>query len=328
MGQPHQIIARNVNEAFQLGVMYFKDLLKKQEILETRYGNCVRHHGLFVTQYIKPLERVLFDPHRDCNPFFHIMESLWMLAGREDVEFLTLFNKNMDSFTDDGETYHGAYGFRWRHTFGIDQLDLIVKELTELPNSRRAVLQIWSAEKDLNKTSKDIPCNDMVQFEIDQGVLNMNVFNRSNDMIWGAYGANAVQFSMLQEYIAGRLGVPVGVYNQISCNFHIYVDVFEKYKHYESITDADEYLMYDIKPYQMIKDGKSFDTELLEWFKDPANDCPIWNNPFFIEVATPIYRAWIARKSGDHEQAYKELENCKAGDWRLACQQWMDRRAK
>jgi hypothetical protein len=28
-----------------------------------------------------PTERVLFDPARDANPFFHLFESLWMLAG-------------------------------------------------------------------------------------------------------------------------------------------------------------------------------------------------------------------------------------------------------
>ena len=32
--------------------------------------------------------------------------------------------------------------------------------------------------------------------------LCMTVCNRSNDMLWGAYGANVVHMSMLQEFVA------------------------------------------------------------------------------------------------------------------------------
>jgi hypothetical protein len=38
-----------------------------------------------VTCYSAPTQRVLFSPMRDANPFFHLMEALWMLAGRDDV---------------------------------------------------------------------------------------------------------------------------------------------------------------------------------------------------------------------------------------------------
>ena len=31
--------------------------------------------------YNRPVERVLFYPSRDANPFFHLMEGLWMLVG-------------------------------------------------------------------------------------------------------------------------------------------------------------------------------------------------------------------------------------------------------
>ena len=58
----------------------------------------------------------------------------------------------------------------------------------------------------------------------------MTVCCRSNDIIWGTYGTNAVHFSMLQEYLAARLNAQLGVYRHISDSFHAYSSVLEKVK--------------------------------------------------------------------------------------------------
>jgi hypothetical protein len=47
-------------------------------------------------------------------------------------------------------------------------------------------------------------------------------------MVWGAYGANAVHFSVLQEFIAAAVGVPVGFYWQVANNFHAYLSTLGK----------------------------------------------------------------------------------------------------
>ena len=113
--------------------------------------------------YEKPLERVVFCPERDANPFFHFFEALWMLAGRNDVEPLAYYAKQVREYSDDGKTFNGAYGYRWRDAevgdsrdpggkdCQVDQLDLIVNHLKADPNSRRAVLQMWNVEDDLLK---------------------------------------------------------------------------------------------------------------------------------------------------------------------------------
>ena len=56
----------------------------------------------------------------------------------------------------------------------------------------------------------------------------MSIVNRSNDMIWGAYGANAVHMSMLLEYMAAMTGFQVGIYYQISNNLHAYKKTLAK----------------------------------------------------------------------------------------------------
>ena len=140
---------------------------------------------------------------------------------------LTWFVKRMLEFSDDGLIFHGAYGHRWVRYFGKNQLEIIINRLAKHPTDRRCVLSMWDAPGDLmGKMGVDVPCNTSAYFSIGvRGDLDMTVSNRSNDIIWGAYGANAVHFSFLQKYIAERLGISVGRYWQISNNFHAYEKV-------------------------------------------------------------------------------------------------------
>src|SRR6266699_4467253 len=228
------ISARNVHEAFPLGLR----LLRSPEMFrrESRNGPVIVAPYPVTTVYERPIERVLFWPLRDCNPFFHIYEALWMLAGRNDVAGPSRYAKNMANYSDDSETFHGAYGYRWRHhpdfsvTGAFDQLSPIANTLKQNPDDRRSVLQMWNAYQDLGKLGKDLPCNLTATFQRDaEGKLDLTVFCRSNDIIWGAYGANAVHFSMLLEYMALWIGCPIGNYYQVSVNWHAYTEVLKKF---------------------------------------------------------------------------------------------------
>ena len=148
------------------------------------------------TVYKKPWERVLLEKTRDANPFFHLVEAIWMMAGSENLRQLTHFNTGMNRFSDNGKTLNGAYGYRWFHTFKINQIEHAVQTLRADPDSRRCVVQMWNPWGDLDSSSIDIPCNTNIYFKIREGELQMTVCNRSNDMIWGAYGANAVHMSV------------------------------------------------------------------------------------------------------------------------------------
>jgi hypothetical protein len=96
--------------------------------------------------------------------------------------------------------------------------------LREQTTSRRVTMAIWNPNEDLGVESRDIPCNVHVNLRVVDGALDLTVFNRSNDVLWGMLGANIVQFSFLQEYIARSVGVPVGRLHQISTNAHIYTE--------------------------------------------------------------------------------------------------------
>jgi thymidylate synthase len=292
--------------------------------------------------YGRPEERVLFSKHRDANPFFHLMESLWMLAGRNDVDWIGQFNSTFAQFSDNGVTFHGAYGKRWRGHFNspimiennveighIDQIETIINLLEENPQDRRIVLQMWDPVSDLGIIGKDFPCNLCITFRYLERLneLDIHVFNRSNDMIWGAFGANAVHMSMLQEFVARALGMNIGKYYQISTNFHAYRNTFEKHiKCADEQINGDHYTCNpDFKPYPIMS------IPYKEWLGELAifiDDGPIigFKEPFFKHVVFPIYNAWFAFKDRDYNYALKCLEDCQADDWAIACHDWIDRR--
>ena len=227
------LYARNVHDALPQGIRMIHQVGQPRD---SRNGPVLVAPYPVVTVYERPLERVLFWPERDANPFFHLYESLWMLAGRNDVAGPARYAKNMANYSDDGETLHGAYGHRWRQHFIADfrppithdQLVTIANALRSNPDDRRCVLTMWDAQEDLGTNSKDIPCNLTATFQVDLGRrLNLVVFCRSNDIVWGAYGANAVHFSMLLEYMALWSGYEVGTYTQISVNWHAYLDTLQ-----------------------------------------------------------------------------------------------------
>ena len=129
-----EIRARNVNVAVSEALWKLK-VVGVQE--DTRNGPVIAFPEPVVTTYERPQERVLFWGERDANPIFHLMESIWMLAGRRDVAFLEQFNSKIGQYSDDGKVFNAAYGYRWRDHFGYDQLTEIIKLLKEEPHTRQ-----------------------------------------------------------------------------------------------------------------------------------------------------------------------------------------------
>ena len=341
----HQITVHNVNLAYVRGT----HLIRSDGVLQqTRAGDALVVPEMVVTTYTQPCQRVLFDPIRDANPFFHFFEALWILDGQQDVKTLAYFNARMAEYSDNGETYHAAYGHRLRSGPAGDQIVKAISILKANPSSRQVVLQIWDAARDLGAKVKDVPCNDMVKLRIVDGKLDLTVFCRSNDMIWGAYGANAVQFSTLQEYLAGAIGCEIGEYNQISCDFHAYTSVFdEKTKHVPIGVDHD--LMYQAAVYRGQKyypmfsgldmtnmkafDAFNHDLSYMLWCVRTVVDLPNQDLnlknieiPYFRDVAVPMFEAYQLFKKKDFRMALVIIELCAAEDWRMACREWLQRR--
>jgi len=318
------ISARNVSEALYLAV---QALETKGVEVDTRNGKALEFACPVMTSYSHSRERVLFYPMRDANPYFHLMESFWMLAGRNDVDWISKYNGRINNYSDDGVTFHGAYGHRWKNWFGFDQLEVAIHRLIHYENDRRTVIGMWDPTKDFSTDNdgKDYPCNTQIMFWVRDNTLNMTVCNRSNDMIWGAYGANAVHMSILLEYMAARIDCAVGTYYQFSNNLHAYVDTLEKVKNIES--DYDPYLHlgdsghYNPKP--LVDEPACFDKELERWMNNETNT---YTNSYFDQVLTPMDLSWGAWKAKNIDEAVRHAENIEDLAWRKACVEWLMRR--
>lgn len=282
-----------------------------------------------VTATDKPMERVLFDPVRDANPFFHMFECLWMLGGSDDGRWLDRFVGDFSSrFGQEDGSIWGAYGYRWRTHFQFDQLEMVIEKLKYDPKDRRVVIAMWDPVADLNPSFydsaiKDVPCNTHIYPRIVNGALDLSVCVRSNDVIWGAYGANAVHMTFLQEYLAGRIGVPVGKFYQFSNNWHAYTNVLEKYSSQQRYSNP--YVVNQVKSESIMSDPDRWDRDLVDFLNDPEgyrNSTNLW---FF----STAQKAWMAHKYYKEKNWQKALDWASvvgASDWSLAMVQWIKRR--
>jgi thymidylate synthase len=341
--------ARNAHQALP-EMMHQVQSNDKAVTRSSRNGPVIQFVEPFTIQYAKPTERVVFWPERDANPFFHLFESLWMLAGRNDVAYPARYSSNIGQFSDDGQTFHGAYGHRWRRHFQltdemtgrsqpIDQLSTIAAALKANPEDRRQVLSMWDATVDLGRQGKDLPCNLQIVFQRDHnGRLNMTVYNRSNDILWGALGANCVHMSYLQEYMAAAIGCEVGQYWQISANMHAYTELTPLLKKCLPLDDhcwpSSGYKHTDpyegaIEPFPLVNTPLAqWEGELRMFIDEPT--AIGFRDPFFRRVASPLAAAYVkfSDRSDPHrfEHAFNALNSAANCDWRLAAFEWLTRR--
>lgn len=296
------------------------DMLQTEGTVEhSRNGSVLVYNEPVCSMFTSPMQRVSFNPLRNANPFFHLIESLWMLAGRNDVAFVANFVKRMQGFSDDGTTLRGAYGHRWRCHFGYDQLMSIVTILRRDPTTRRAVLTMWDPKADMDGASLDIPCNTHVYFRVLDGALDITVCNRSNDIVWGLYGANCVHFSVMQEFVATACELSVGAYYHMSNNYHYYPGNV-KYSAKDLRAEKKQFYPKHLPLYYRGSGAQEFLADVQKFLETPWEET---RYPFLDCVAAPMYQAWEIRK--DKEKALGVCERILAADWRLACTNWIER---
>lgn len=155
-----------------------------------------------LTLHIEDARRcVLTIPDRKLNYSFMVAECFWIMMGRDDVKMISHYNKNIGQFSDDGESFVGAYGPRI-----VDQLPYAMRTLRDDPSSRQAVILIW--QRHLPKT-KDVPCTLTMQFLAREGKLHAIVNMRSSDA-WLGIPYDVFNFAMILAAIAGDLNYGVG----------------------------------------------------------------------------------------------------------------------
>lgn len=201
-----------------------------------------------------------------------VAEMMWFVSGERNANvFLRDHTKIWDLFTEEDGDIETAYGNRWRHTFGRDQLGELVKLLKRDPSSRQAVVVTWDPSDDglLAKPKKNVPCPFTWTVNIIGGRLHLHNIIRSNDMILGC-PTDAAGFAFLALMLAQELGVKPGIYTHSISNAHIYEN------HYAAAEEM-------IKRSSEITPTFSGTPELPEWSLEKASEL---NEDFFVEMVT------------------------------------------
>lgn len=224
-------------------------------------GNmCLEFPEPVLIKICNPLNRYVFVPERKWNKTLGWIESLWIARGDNSLEMPSAYVKNLLTFSDDGETMRAGYGPRIRAFGGhlwkkgvrfeegsplywmkqqydsryengtvavVDQLKFVIDKFKQDPTTREAVITIHDPiaddfnGKEILRT-KDTPCTRSIHFMIVNGRMNCYVDMRSNDLFWGFSAVNVFNFTLMQEYVAAMVGVPVGEYYHKVDNLHIY----------------------------------------------------------------------------------------------------------
>lgn len=158
-----------------LGVMVKPRDMMTKEIL----------HNTFAFSMLRPVVAV---PERKLNYSFMAAEALWILAGDNRVDSISPYNKNIAQFSDNGETFFGAYGPKF-----VEQLPHVVGSLIEDSSSRQAVMTFW---RESPPKTKDVPCTVALAFNVRDGRLNCHVYMRSSDA-WLGVPYDVFNFTMI-----------------------------------------------------------------------------------------------------------------------------------
>ena len=116
-------------------------------------------------------------------------ELLWFVKGSTNVSYLHDHSVSIwDEWADSEGELGPIYGFQWRSWpapdgRAIDQLQGIVDQIRQNPDSRRLIVSAWNVG-DLPRMALP-PCHTLFQFYVADGRLSCQLYQRSADVFLG-----------------------------------------------------------------------------------------------------------------------------------------------
>lgn len=270
------------------------------------------------------------------SPAFSFAELITIMNGCDDAKVINPWNSALPRYQGNYNQYPGAYGARLRKKFGFDQLQRAYEALLWNSHSRQVVLEIWKPDIDLPvrrgiPNNKDIPCNICSMLKIRDDKLYWTQIMRSNDIFLGL-PYNLLQFTSLQEIMAGWLKLELGEYMHISDSMHIYNDntmTVSKEIHMcnednlsleKQLSDNVFYELYR----KLIELGESSSvTELVKnYLKD--NQLPVQYNNILMILC--IYM--LHKKDKTVETIEQCFENCQNELYNIMMRKWIEEKKK
>ena len=182
-----------------------------------------------------------------------------ILHGTRDAERNTIWTENAEAdywkpkaeFSGDLGRVYGVQWRNWRgpvktavpnftHSTGdklvgtvdityevTDQLLELVNGIKKDPSGRRHILTAWNPGE-LNRMALP-PCHCFAQFDVTDGVLSCQMYQRSNDFFLGC-PFNIASYALLTHMVAQVCGLKVGEFVHVTGDAHIYSNHVEQVK--------------------------------------------------------------------------------------------------
>lgn len=220
----------------QVILQAFNTIINDGHYRPSRNGGCTSIFDV-TFELQNPRSRHLYLAGRKSNIFALIAETFWVMAGDDKVDpYLSFFLPRAPQYSDDGETWSGAYGPRlYDQNQIVSMPDLFRRDSLY---TRRAYVTIHDLHKDSTKAieerfgfgelGKDRPCNLGINFYVEgEDEFCAKVFQRSGDIIFGTGSINPFEFSFLHELMYNEIkkdypDLKLGSYRWHVTNAHLY----------------------------------------------------------------------------------------------------------
>jgi len=169
-----------------------------------------------------------------------IHELLWFLNGDTNTKYLkdngvTIWDEWADENGDLGPIYSAMWR-SWPNPDGscVDQIQELITTLKSNPNSRRHIVCAWNPSV-MPDTSKSFgenvangkaalpPCHALFQFDVTDGKLSCQLYQRSCDVFLGV-PFNIASYSLLTMMVAQVCDLELGNFIWVGGDTHIYLN--------------------------------------------------------------------------------------------------------
>ena len=162
-----------------------------------------------------------------------IVELLWFLKGDTNIRYLKDNKVSIwDEWADENGDLGPVYGKQWRSWAApdgrtIDQIQWVLDEIRTNPNSRRLIVSAWNPA-DVNEMALP-PCHCLFQFNVMDGKLNCQLYQRSADIFLGV-PFNIASYALLTLMMARATGLKPGEFVHTFGDAHLYLNHVEQAK--------------------------------------------------------------------------------------------------
>ena len=207
-----------------------------------------------------------------------IHELLWFIRGDTNIAYLKENKVSIwDEWADENGDLGPVYGKQWRSWSTpddkkIDQLNEVINEIKNNPNSRRMIVSAWNPS-DVRSMALP-PCHCLFQFYVADNKLSCQLYQRSADIFLGI-PFNIASYAILTHMIANVCDLSVGDFVHTLGDAHLYNNHFEQAKKQLSRSIKNKPQIKLLKKHKNINDFVFEDFEIINYEPHPHIPAPV-----------------------------------------------------